>query len=415
MQIESRFLRVGFAVGSIVGAALYVRLALPPFRAAHAAAVPSRENLQRAVQLVPSNAEYHARLGENLMYAGNDPQTAVPELKAAVDLNPYLARYWVDLANAYLVAGDTSEQRESLERAVLAEPTTPDVAWEAANFFLLQGDRDKALHNFRVVLANDPEKVQRAIQLCWGTAGDPNVVLDQALPPRSDLYFSFLNLLMQNQKTVAAETVWNRLVALKQPISIQLAFPYLRFLLTQREVQAAQNAWQQLASISPMLAAYLPTRTNLIVNAGFEQKILDGGFDWLYRPNPHVDLTIDTSEFRSGARSLSIAFDGQNPPDAGIFQFVPVKPNTDYAFSAAYRTEDILSASGPRFSVADAYTGASYVLTDDFLGTHSWQLQQAQFRTGPDTELLMLTVTRQPGSPLIRGKMWIDDFELVEK
>lgn len=415
MQIESRFLRVGFAAASILGAALYAGLTVQPFRAAHAAAVPSRENLQRAAQLEPSNAEYHDRLGENLMYAGDDPQAAIPELNRAVDLDPYAARYWVDLANAYMVAGRAREQRESLERAVLAEPTTPDVAWEAANFFLLQGDRDQALHNFRVVVANDPEKVEKAIQLCWRAAEDPNVVLDQALPPRPDLYFSFLNLLMQGQNTAAAETVWNRLVALKQPFTIKLAFPYVQFLLMQREVQSAQNAWQQLARMSPTLAPYLRTHANLVVNPGFEQKILDGGFDWLYRPNPHVDLTIDTNEFHSGARSLSIAFDGQNPPNAGLFQFVPVKPNTDYAFSAAYRTEDILSASGPRFSVTDAYTGASYVLTDDFLGTHSWQLQQAQFRTGPGTELLLLTVTRQPGSPLIRGKMWIDDFELVEK
>src|SRR5215469_10532221 len=166
MQIESRFLRVGAAVALVVGATLYVRLALQPFRASHAAAVPRRENLERAVQLEPSNAEYHDRLGLNLMYSGEDPQAAIPELNAAVHLDPYAARYWVDLANAYLVAGRTSEQRESLERAVLAEPTTPDVAWEAANFFLLQGSREEALRNFRVVLANDPEKAEQAIQLC---------------------------------------------------------------------------------------------------------------------------------------------------------------------------------------------------------------------------------------------------------
>ena len=34
--------------------------------------------------------------------------------------------------------------------------------------------------------------------------------------------------------------------------------------------------------------------------------------------------------------------------DAGISQFIPVKPNTQYEFSAEYRTEELDTASGPR-------------------------------------------------------------------
>ena len=95
-------------------------------------------------------------------------------------------------------------------------------------------------------------------------------------------------------------------------------------------------------------------------------------------------------------------------------QFIPVRPNTDYEFSAESRTEDIDTASGPRFAIADAYTNSSYVLTDDVLGTNPWRLQQARFHTGPNTNLLLLKIVRQPAAPLIRGKLWIDDVRLVE-
>ena len=40
--------------------------------------------------------------------------------------------------------------------------------------------------------------------------------------------------------------------------------------------------------------------------------MLNGGFDWWYESNPHAALAIDTSEFHSGTRSLSVTFDGQN-------------------------------------------------------------------------------------------------------
>ena len=415
MRIQSRSRQFFFAAVCIVFVGLYSYLIFRAYYGSRLVAVPNQGNLQEAIRLEPANAEYRELLGRYLAFSGQNLDGAISNYRAAVALNPYAARYWLDLASAYQVANRTSEQRESLERAVEADPTTPHVAWEAANFFLVQGDREKALNHFRVVLANDPETVDLALQLCWRATEDANQILNEALPKRADLYFSFLRLLIHKQETDAAKNVWNRLVTLNQTFSLPLAFPYFRFLLAQQEVAAAQNAWHQLASLNPSLQPYLPSRENLIINAGFEENVLNGGFDWSYVPNPHVALAIDTSEFHSGTRSLSITFDGQNPPDAGIFQFIPVKPNTEYEFSAAYKTEEIVTASGPRFSIADAYTNASYVLTDDSLGTNPWRLQQARFQSGPNTNLLLLKISRQPAGPLIRGKFWIDDLRLVEK
>lgn len=404
-----------FAATVFVLIVLYVGLSLRAYWATRLAAVPDPGNLHKAIRLEPANAEYPELLGRSLALSGINQDNAISNYRTAVHLNPYEARYWLDLAGAYQVAGRTGEQEESVERAVEADPTTPHVAWEAANFFLVQGNREKALRHFRVVLANDPELVASALLLCWRATGDANQVLDQALPPRPDLYLSFLGLLTSKQEVAAAENVWNHLIGLRQTFPTKLAFPYFRLLIAKQEVAAAQAAWQQLASLDPSLQAYLPSRENLVVNGGFEENVLNGGFDWWYQSNPHAALAIDTNQFHGGSRSLSVTFDGLNPPEAGIIQFIPVKPNTEYEFSAECRSEDLDTASGPRFAVMDAYTNAPYVLTDDSLGSNPWRLQEARFQTGPDTKLLLLKIVRQPAAPLIRGKLWIDDLRLVEK
>src|SRR6202045_2404452 len=415
IELRSPLRKVSFAGVCLVLVGLYLYPALRAYLASHLATTPTLSNLNKAIRLEPSNAEYPEMLGRILALSGENLNDAIANYRTAVHLNPYVAWYWLDLAGAYQMAGRTSEQERSVERAVEADPTTPHVAWEAANFFLVQGEQEKALRHFRVVLANDPEMVDSALQLCWRAMGDANQILDQALPRRPDLYLSFLRLLVSKQEVAAAENVWSHLIGLQQTFPTKLAFPYFRLLIAKQEVTAAQAAWQQLANVNPSLQAYLPSRENLIVNGGFEENVLDGGFDWWDQSKPHATLAIDTDEFHGGTRSLSVTFDGQNPPEAGIVQFIPVRPNTQYEFSAECRSEELETASGPRFAITDAYTNAPYVLTDDSLGTNPWRLQEARFQTGPDTHLLLLKIVRQPAAPLIRGKLWIDDLRLVEK
>src|ERR1022692_1072087 len=372
IELRSRLRRFSFAAACCILVGLYLSLGLRAYLASHLAATPDVSNLIRAIRLEPSNAEYPELLGRNLALSGASLDEDISAYRTAVHLNPYEAQYWLDLASAYQVAGRIDEQAQSVERAVEADPTTPHVAWEAALLFLVQGDQERMLRNFRVVLANDPEAVDSALQLCWRATGDANQILDHALPRRPDLYLSFLRLLISKQEVAAAENVWNHLIALNQEFSTPLAFPYFRFLIAKQEVAAARTAWQQLAGVNRSLQPYLPSGENLIVNGGFEENLLNGGFDWWYQLNPHAALAIDTSEYHSGTRSLSVTFDGQSVSEAGISQFIPVKSNTDYEFSAEFRTEGVETASGPRFAIADAYSNASYVLTDDVMGTTPW-------------------------------------------
>src|SRR3984893_4948515 len=229
IELRSPLRKFSFAGVSLVLVGLYLYLALGAYLASHLAASPTLSNLNKAARLEPSNAEYRELLGRNLALLGANLDDAIVSYRMAVHLNPYVARYWLDLAGAYQVAGRTSEQEQSVDHAVEADPTTPHVAWEAANFYLVQGDQERALRSFRVVLANDPDAVDSALQLCWRATRDANQILDRALPRRPELYLSFLRLLISEQEVAAAENVWNHLIALNQAFPTKLAFPYFQF------------------------------------------------------------------------------------------------------------------------------------------------------------------------------------------
>src|SRR5580692_8260267 len=189
-----------FAVVAAVIGCVYVLLAAKEFAASFFAARPELSSLKLAVRLSPGNADYRHRLGRYLAFVAGDPQSAIDEFQGAVNLNPYDAHYWFDLAAAYQVTGDVAGQRAALDRALQAEPTAPDVAWEAANFFLIDGEIDRALREFRVVIENDLALVDASLRACWRVRPDTDALLRDVVPPRADPLIAFLHFLMGNME-----------------------------------------------------------------------------------------------------------------------------------------------------------------------------------------------------------------------
>src|SRR5580704_1277421 len=151
IELQSPLRRFIFAGACLLLIGFYLPFAGRAYLAAHLAAKPDLPDMQRAIRLEPSNAEYRALLGRYLALSGASIDEAISEFRTAVHLNPYESLYWLDLASAYQVAGRIDEQAQSVEQAVEADPTTPNVAWVAANFFLIQGNLGKALSCFRTV------------------------------------------------------------------------------------------------------------------------------------------------------------------------------------------------------------------------------------------------------------------------
>ena len=402
------------AAVAIVLATVYLRFAAREVIASWLGNRVQLSSLRRAAWLDPGNADYRNHLGRYYDLVERDPATAAGFYRTAVQINPHSARYWFDLASAYQVMGDTANQTAALEHAIQADAMTPDVAWEAANLYLVQGENEKALREFRVVMANDPSLAASSIQFCWRIQPDVDLLLRDVVPHNAAAYIAFLSLLETRQETADSFKVWNALMQTSEAFDTYRLYEYVRFLIQHKAVDDAVLAWQQAANRFG-LNAYLPTPNNLIVNGTFNLDVLNGGFDWQYQKQAGVTLTLDPTDFHSGRRSLLVSFDGPGITDAGFYQFVAVQPNTTYDFTAYYKNGELEGAGGPHLTVQDMYTLAVYFDSDELNEAGFWKSVDGEFTTGPDCKLVVVHIRRLPEGSPIRGKLWIDDFHLVKK
>jgi hypothetical protein len=365
--------------------------------------------LERAVALEPRDAAHQDLLCRFLLFDKQDAGAALPRCQRATQLNAYQSTYWLDLALAYYSTGAEYQQEQAILKAISVDPTTPDVAWNAANFFLAQGKVPEALRQFAVVMRSDPGMVKPSLDLCWRTLHNVSAI-EAILPPDPDAYLQFIWLLATNNQWEGAQQVWSALLLLNQEIDYRQSLFYVDSLLQQRDVARAKEAWDQLASHSATLSRYERT-DNLVVDGGFEQEILNAGFDWRYSAQPGSAVSVDNTEFHSGRRSLLISYNGAGG-DVGISQYVAVKPSTRYTISAWAKSQELDSANGPSISVRDAYDGKLYALTQETLDTTAWHHLESGFQTGPETALVTILITRDPGNTHVKGKFWVDEISL---
>ena len=413
MQIDLRPVgrRVLWLVICFSAAALYVNCTVRQYRAFRLSNSTAPSDILQATRLEPGNAEHWYRLANSTFFENPEKlEDAIPSYQKAAAINSWSSRYSLDLARAYLATNRQQEQQAAIEHALQVDPMTPATLRSAADFYLLQGRRERAFDLLRKVIQYDPEHADEAIEICWRTTHDADFIITRALPQSTKNYLHFLRFVIHQDDLDAARVAWGRLLNLQQQFPSAVGIRYVTFLIARNKGGEAISAWRQLAAMDSTLRPYLPG-ANLIVNGGFEQDILNGGFDWCYERMPAVLLSTDTTSFHGGAQSLLIQFDGA-VSDAGIREYVVLKPNTLYEFSTAYRAE-LNGAYGVTFEVRDMNGNATLAATEEMLGTTPWRVARASFKTGTETQLAVVRLAH--GNGLIRGKLWVDDVSLVEK
>ena len=373
---------------------------------------------QRATQIEPGNGDYWYRLGINrqLDLENNDTRQAIAYLQKATELNPRSADYWMELAAAYESAGELSQARDAYQRAVRVYPSSSEVHWRYGSYLIRQGETPQGYKEIHSALGITPQLVPLAISRVWRATQSVDDLLTQVLPDNQTAQGQALDFFCSQNQIDPATAVWDRIVASGRRIPLETVFPLIDQLLAAVRGDDARRLWREavLASGSP---DEVTQGDSLVFNGGFEFDIANGGLDWHLQALKGVTYGYENASQHSGKRALRVGFDGtQNFNFTGLWQNIPVEPNTKYHFEGYLRTGGITTDSGPRFVIAFAGGRQPEILLENFTGDRRWELQTADFTTAADVHLIQIMVTRQPSQRYdnkMAGFVWVDDVSLV--
>ena len=377
--------------------------------------------LELATRLDPGDSDYHLKLGRSLQYEPENinPDAALAELRRAVELNPNDAEAWVSLAGALQLQGASDQAAAALSRTDFLAPTQPGFQWAIGNFLLLHGQTDDSFRHFKAVLAGTRDYDAPIFTIAWKASGDPGAILGQLIPPEFAAENCYLGYLVGAKKYPEAQKVWERIATEKQSFDPRALAGYMDQLVATKQPDEAYRVWSYCVERGLLGPTEAESPENLIVNGDFENGLLNMGFDWRIFGVAGVDVSLDRTTFHSGSHSLLLRFAGtQNLNYGSTFQMVKVQPDRAYHLRAFMKTDGITTDSGPRLEVRDYYDPRAVDRFSEPLPstTPGWTQIDMDLKTGPQTELLGVSISRLPSQridSLIAGKVWLDDVRLT--
>jgi hypothetical protein len=379
---------------------------------------PSKENLLKAIRLSPPNPEPYYRLG--LFYQWDihhiDLKESAHYFRKAIERNPLEQEYWLQLAKILQRTGESAVSQRALENAIRVFPTGYRGRWVSANLFLQQGDIEKALLHFSYILAHYPNQSSLVYDVLEKAVNDSDFVLERIVPKDPSSFRQYLSYLYGAGDQESARKAWAKRLSFGYQADRGETIRYIEFLISQGEFNEALQVWRvrfQEEGLSPF------SESDLITNGDFgKDQILGGGFDWKIENVSGTEVSFDPSIAFEGKRSLKIVFTGKENVDFyHVYQFVPLKPNTEYVLRANMKTRAVTTKSGLKIEVLGAgqsFRSASETLTGD----NEWRKLIVSFRTPAPLQGGLVRVRRERTDKFdryISGTVWIDHVSLTEK
>jgi hypothetical protein len=376
-------------------------------------------SIESGVHLEPGDADAWDTLGRFLQLSleYNDPVQSLAAYQHAVQANSHSSILHMNLAAAYEGAGEVDQARQQYVDASTVYPLSAQVAWNYGNFLLRQGDTAEGYAQIRRAILVDRSLLTLASSRVWRASRDVNVLLDQVLPADADAYEHALDYFSSIHQTSASLAVWDKLIALGQPLPLSKSFPVIEALIQTDDSSDAARVWRD-ALKSAGIPYSAPLNHSLIWNGNFLRDFENGGLDWRYEPILGVTLDFDTVPPGHDGRSLRMDFGGGNNTEIDKpVQYVPVEPNHRYHFRASMRTEDITTEMGPRFFISDPnHAEGVDVMTENLTGSNPWKTVTADFTTGADTHFVTVRLRREASRLFenrLSGTVWVCDVYLL--
>jgi hypothetical protein len=356
---------------------------------------------EKAVKYDPKNADYHFVLAQIYNYSTqylNIPR-AGEEYEKAVALNPYRPLHWLELSKYYEQQGDIERCRYAMKVALERDPNYAQTHWAAANLYIRLNDLKAADFELRRTADLDVSYLIQVLDLVWRFYGDPDRIMSTHIPNTKDADLTALNYFIGQKSEGGAALAWTKLKVFEtRP---QERFNYIEYLVGLGKPREAFDVFA-----FPAAASSLP----LIFNSSFETEPYNGAFDWRFSSTDHAEARRDTTTAKDGFSSWLVTFDGKENLDyAGLAHWIPTTRGHRYDLSFWMKTEAISTNEGV-FVEVDGQTSEKQI------GTTYWQKFTIPFTASRDLATLRLRrVPSRKFDNMVKGKVWLDQFELVEK
>ncbi len=340
----------------------------------------SPEQVARAVELAPGNSDYLSTLALQAEYTGQDPTPLLEQLAAE---HPRSSAPRIRLGLAAEFRGDVQQADRWLQEAYSVDHQF-ETRWTLANFYFRQGRADDFWKWIRSALEMSYGDRGAAFDLCWQMTGDPQTILDRAIPERREVVASYLGYVLQRHRVNAIASAANLLAKLRTPDDLPLLYVAADALLEAGQGRAAEDLWVALGN----------SRPSGVTHPNFEMPAAGHGFDWRIVETPGVTHTSLAES--SGHR---VRFNGHQPESCELFRQVlgGLRPGSRYVLQWESRTQEIASPTGLEWRIGSR--GAAITASEE------WSTGRMTFVPDSEEATLVLTYKRPEGQVRTEGQL----------
>jgi len=322
----------------------------------------------------------------------------------SVSLNPFEIEGWLGLSEFYLQNNNKKNSKISLYRALDLSSNYPSRLWESSILAMRLGEDEIASENLKKVIISDNVKRDRAFETAWLIFKDSEYITDNIITEESII--DYLRFLIGKRDVGESKRVFEIIKSndLEQDIDDRTFKAFINFLITNKETDHAYAEWKN---------KYPLETSDLVWNSGFENDILNYGFDWIVNEGNNFEISIDDI---NNSKKLRIDFNGEeNIYFNHVSQIVPVSSDSEYEFSTYMSTDDITTRNGVGWEIYcfgdNKLLGSSEFLID----TSEERVLNVKFSTPENCNSIQILLRRYRSNKLdrhINGTIWINKVML---
>jgi tetratricopeptide (TPR) repeat protein len=361
---------------------------------------------ERAIALIPDNAEYYARFA--WLESENDSQEGGEALRRAVTLNPWDAQSWIELGLLAEARGNDTIAKQCLLRAAQVDSKFLP-RWTLTNYYFRRNDAAMFWFWARQAASMVYGDAQPLFRLC-GKVEDNGTLIDRLEIGNPDVRAAYLSYLLGQNRIDWIGPAVHRLLQENREADVPLLLAACDRLLEARRTGEAAEIWNRLAD-----AGRVRFRTpagegeQLIANGNFSETPGSRGFDWRL---PVVDGVSVSQE--EAPRALRVTFSGKQPEDCEVLaQLVPLDGTTQYQLTFKYRSVGIPHGVGVGWRITNASDG-TVLTTGPSLASEANAEGHLPFAAPADCRLVRLALRyhRTQGTTRFEGFLVLWDLAL---